>query len=106
MFSRTKGDIFMILIFLLKGLLLLIALLVLLSYVSSQMRIKFPPGAVLALGVILTLLIGIPYAGWILAALFLLRFTTVMTNADFWPESTALALVIIPLLELLKHLLY
>ena len=42
----------------------------------------------------------------VLAALFLLRFTTVMTNADFWPESTALALVIIPLLVLLKHLLY
>ncbi len=96
----------MILLFLLKVLVLLIGLLFLLAYVSGQMRIKFPPGAILAVGVILTLLIAIPYAGWILATLFLLRFTTVMTNARFWPDSTALALVMIPLLYLLKLILF
>ena len=96
----------MILLFLLKVLLLLIALLFLLAYVSGQMRIKFPPGAVLAVSIILLLLIAIPYAGWILDAIFLLRFTTVMTNAHFWPDSTALALVMIPLLYLLKLILF
>ena len=96
----------MILLFLLKVLILLIALLFLLAYVSGQKRIKFPPGAILAVGVILVLLIAIPYAGWILATLFLLRFTTVMTNAHFWPDSIALALVTMPLFYLLKYILF
>lgn len=96
----------MILIFILKALALLAALLFILAYVSGQMRIKFPPGAILAVGVILALLIAIPYVGWLLAAIFLLRFTTVMTNAEFWPDSTALALIAIPLLYLLKIILF
>jgi len=96
----------MIILFLLKTALLLVALFFLMGYTAERMRIRFPAGSIPVLTLILPLLMAVPYVGWLFAALFLLRFTSVMSSADFWPDAIALALVIIPLLCLMKFILF
>lgn len=93
-------------LFLLKALLFLVAESFLTWYAADRMKIRFPLGALPPFVVIYSILFLIPYAGWIIATVFLFRFTSVMTNAKTWPESTAYALVIVPLTWLLKVLLF
>ena len=76
------------------------------KFTAEQMKIKFPIGAPAPFALIFTVLFLIPYAGWILATIFLLRFTAVMTNARTWPESTAFAMVVVPLSWLLKVVVF
>lgn len=92
--------------FILKAILFLIAESFLTWFAADQMKIRFPLGALPPFVLIFCVLFLIPYAGWILATIFLFRFTAVMTNARTWPESSAYALVIIPVSWLLKVLLF
>ena len=96
----------MIFIFILKTFLLLIGTFFLIGYSAERIRIRYPAGSIPVLTILLPLLTLIPYVGWILATLFLLRFTSVMSNKRFWPEALALALVVMPLLWLLKCVLF
>lgn len=92
--------------FILKAVLFLIAESFLTWYAADRMKIRFPLGALPPVVLIYCALFLIPYAGWILATLFLLRFTAVMTNARTWPESSAYALVVVPVTWLVKVLLF
>lgn len=92
--------------FILKVVLFLIAESFLAWYAADRMKIRFPLGALPPFVLIYSALFLIPYAGWILATLFLLRFTAVMTNARTWPESSAYALVVVPVTWLVKVLLF
>ena len=96
----------MIFIFILKTFLLLIGTFFLIGYSAERIRIRYPAGSIPVLTILLPLLTLIPYVGWILATLFLLRFTAVMSNKRFWPEGLAIGIVVIPLLWLLKFVLY
>ena len=96
----------MIFLFILKTILLLIGTFFLIGYSAERIRIRYPAGSIPVLTILLPLLTLIPYVGWILAALFLLRFTTVMSNKRFWPEGLAIGIVVIPLLWLLKFVLF
>ncbi len=95
-----------IIYFILKAIAFLIAESFLAWFTADQMKIRFPMGALPPFVVIFSILFLIPYAGWILATLFLLRFTALMTNARTWPESSAYALIIIPGSWLLKIILF
>ena len=96
----------MIFLFILKTVLLLIGTFFLIGYSAERIRIRYPAGSIPVLTILLPALTFIPYAGWILTTLFLLRFTVVMSNKRFWPETLALILVVIPLLWLLKYVLF
>lgn len=106
LFFRKNKEEFMILLFILKTILLLIGTFFLVGYTAERMRIRYPAGSIPVLTILLPLLSWIPYVGWILAALFLLRFTAVMSNKRFWPEALALGIVVIPILMLLEYILF
>ena len=95
-----------VVLFILKALVFFIIELMLSKFTAEQMKIKFPLGALAPFALIFTALFLIPYAGWILATIFLLRFTAVMTNARTWPESTAFAMIVLPLSWLLKVVVF
>ena len=96
----------MIFLFILKTILLLIGTFFLIGYSAERIRIRYPAGSIPVLTILLPLLSLIPYVGWILATLFLLRFTAVMSNKRFWPEGLAIGIVVIPILWLLKFVLF
>ena len=78
-----------VVLFILKALVFFIIELMLSKFTAEQMKIKFPLGALAPFALIFTALFLIPYAGW-----------------RTWPESTAFAMVVLPLSWLLKVVVF
>ena len=73
--------------------LLMVVMTICAFYGARFARVKTQFGTLIVICALASVLLMIPYIGWLLSVYCMLRLTSRLTDADFWPDSVIIAFI-------------
>lgn len=91
---------------LVKFILLVFVTCMTMHYGKDFAEVKISSGSIVVIGLLCSLILIIPYVGWIIAIFFMLRLIMRLADADMWPDAGLITIMTMPVAYIFRYILF